>query len=46
MAQWHLSWQAMFAPKYREVVMCNGQRKHRADLCLPQPDGSKLIVEF
>jgi hypothetical protein len=46
MTQWHLSWQEMFALEYREVVMCNGRHKHRADLCLPQPDGSKLIVEF
>ncbi|WP_035140475.1 competence protein CoiA family protein [Fischerella sp. PCC 9605] len=46
MTQWHLSWQEMFALEYREVVMCNGKHKHRADLCLPQPDGSKLIVEF
>ncbi len=46
MTQWHLGWQELFAPKYREVVMCNGKHRHRADLCLPQPDGSKLVVEF
>ncbi len=46
MRQWHLSWQELFAVEYREVVMCNGKHKHRADLCLPQPDGSLLIVEF
>ena len=46
MTKWHLSWQEMFAIEYREVVICNGQQKHRADLCLPQPDDSLLIVEF
>ena len=46
MTQWHSSWQELFAQEYREVVMCSGERKYRADLCLPQPDGSQLIVEF
>ena len=46
MTQWHSSWQKLFALEYREVVMCSGKHKHRADLCLPQPDGSQLIVEF
>ena len=46
MTQWHVSWQELFAQEYREVVMCSGKHKHRADLCLPQPDGSQLIVEF
>ncbi|MBO3463978.1 competence protein CoiA [Aetokthonos hydrillicola Thurmond2011] len=46
MSKWHLNWQEMFAFEYREVVMCNGLHKHRADLCLPQPDNKLLIVEF
>ncbi|MBD2772542.1 hypothetical protein [Iningainema tapete] len=46
MRQWHLSWQEMFAVSHREVVIHDGKHKHRADLCLPQPDGSLLIVEF
>jgi hypothetical protein len=46
MSKWHLNWQEMFAFEYREVVMCNGFHKHRADLCLPQPDNKLLIVEF
>ena len=46
MTQWHVSWQELFAQEYREVIMCSGERKYRADLCLPQPDSSQLIVEF
>ncbi|MCP6758353.1 MAG: competence protein CoiA [Fischerella sp. CENA71] len=46
MTQWHYSWQEFFASEHREIVMCNGIIRQRADLCLPQPNGSKLIVEF
>ena len=46
MTKWHLGWQELFAVEYREVIICNGEHKHRADLCLPQPDDSLLIVEF
>ncbi len=44
--KWHLSWQELFAVEYREVILCHNFHKHRADLCLPQPDDSLLIVEF
>jgi hypothetical protein len=46
MSKWHLNWQEMFAFEYREVVICNDKHRHRADVCLPQPDNNLLIIEF
>ena len=32
MTKWHLSWLELFAIEYREVVICNGQQKHRVGM--------------
>ena len=41
MSEWHLNWQKQFPEKCREVVVSNGEEKHRADVLI---NGS--VIEF
>ncbi|MDO5445796.1 MAG: competence protein CoiA family protein, partial [Eubacteriales bacterium] len=41
MSEWHYDWQSRFPEVCREVVMSNGEQKHRADVFL-----NSTVVEF
>ena len=41
MSEWHKDWQEKFPERFREVVLSNGNEKHRADIKV-----GNLIVEF
>ena len=41
MSEWHLNWQRQFPEECREVVVENGDEKHRADVLV-----NKTVIEF
>lgn len=44
--EWHRSMQDLFPKECQEVIVEKDGERHIADVCLPRPDGTKLIVEF
>lgn len=44
--EWHREMQDLFPKEYQEVILESEGEKHIADVCIPKPNGQRLVIEF